>query len=164
MWQRTVTLLVLSLLALRSSSAEAAPITIIDTLGVATPAPQFDPHGPGGSSGPSIGASDFGRFSWGPFFALRSPTVITEIGGFVETCLEICSGLILPAFVEVYPSVQGLPDLDSLIASFTLSNDANPDLVSYESTSPGLLLEPGAYFAVVPMCWARPPHPSRTNL
>jgi hypothetical protein len=74
--------------------------------------------------------------------------VITEIGGFVETCLPICSGFIVPAFVEIYRSAQGLPDLENLIASFTLSNDGNPDLVSYESTSPGLLLGPGAYFAL----------------
>src|SRR4051812_21861905 len=47
---------------------------------------------------------------FGPLFTLPTVTVMTEIGGFVETCIEPCSTP-LPGRVEIHPAVNGAPDL-----------------------------------------------------
>jgi hypothetical protein len=54
----------------------------------------------------------------------------------------------LPLIVQIRPSLNGVPDPNTLIASFTLSQDNNPLVFSYESVEPNLPLEPGEYFAL----------------
>lgn len=125
---------------------KAQAITIVDSLGEATPSKQFSVFG---TAGLSISPNQF----FGPNFVLTEPTIITEIGGFVNNCKQIISGQpncpnTLPFTVEIYPSLNGVPDRFNKIQSFTLSHDNNPLVISYESVSPNLLLEPGAYFAL----------------
>jgi hypothetical protein len=137
-------LLVLGLVALPLRT-EASPITLVDTLGIATPATQFDVNG---TSGPSMGrVNALFDLLFGLLFTLTAPTVITEIGGFVETCLFECAAP-LPGRVEIHPAVNGSPDLQNVIATFTLSSDENAAIVSYESVAPGFLLGPGSYYAL----------------
>jgi hypothetical protein len=132
-------------LAVFPMRTEASPITLVDTLGIATPATQFDV---GGTSGVPIGVvNPLNVLRFGPIITVIEPTVITEIGGFVESCLANCSTP-LPARVEIHPSLNGLPDLQTVIATLVLSDDANPAIVSYESVATHLLLGPGAYFAL----------------
>jgi len=90
-------------------------ITLVNTLGIATPATQFDVNG---TSGPAIGfVNPSLDLLFGPLFTLPTATVISEIGGFVETCIEPCSTP-LPGRVEIHPAVNGAPDLQNLIATF----------------------------------------------
>lgn len=120
--------------------------TIVDTLGAATPTTKFSVFG---SSGLAILQSQFA----GPEFSLTEPTTITEIGGFVNNCISIIGGVPQcpsppPFVVQIRAAINGAPDSSSIIASFVLSNDGAPLLVSYESVQPNLLLAPGTYYAL----------------
>lgn len=124
----------------------SATISIVDTLGVATPATQFSVFG---SGGPSVSGFQF----VGPKFTLTQPTVLTEIGGFVNNCDSIVGGVpqcptTLPFTVQIRRSTNGLPDPSTVLASFVLSHDNNPLIVSYESVAINLPLQPGSYFAL----------------
>ena len=120
--------------------------TIVDSLGQATPNTQFSIFG---SSGPGISSGQL----VGPEFVLTQPTILTEIGGFVNNCSQIIGGQpfcpgTLPFTVQIRPSLNGVPDLFNTIGSFVLSNDDDPLTISYEFVAPNLSLEPGAYFAL----------------
>jgi hypothetical protein len=118
-------------------SAQAVDtVTIVDTLGAATPGTQFSIFGAGGIS---IFAKQFP----GPRFELTQPTVLTEIGGFVNT-----DALGLPATVEIVPEANGVPDGSRILASYILSSDGDPLVFSYESVSPHLSLPAGIYYAL----------------
>ncbi len=116
-----------------------ATISIIDSLGAATPATQFSIFGSGG-----VSILDF-QFV-GPKFTLTQQTTLTEIGAFVNCGIPQCSTL--PFTVQIRPSTNGVPDASTVLASFVLSNDNNPFVVSYESVVVNLLLEPGTYFGL----------------
>jgi hypothetical protein len=128
------TLFVTAILLMNPMTAKAIPI--IDTLGAATSSTQF---GAFGVSGLSID----GRQSVGPTFDLSQTTVITEIGGFLNNVAGNA-----PFTVEIYSLLSGVPDFSTLLASYTLSSDQNPNLVSFESIAPGLLLGAGSYLAL----------------
>jgi hypothetical protein len=49
---------------------------------------------------------------------------------------------------KIRPSVAGTPDTSTVLASFVLSSDNNPLIVSYEAVSTKLILEAGTYFAM----------------
>ena len=114
-------------------------ISILDTLGAATPDTQF-----------SFGGADSiitNRFApVGPKFTLTQPTTLTEIGAFLNCDPPLC--LTLPFIVEIRPSINGLPDPSTVLATFVLSDDNNPLVFSYESAAIDLLLQPGTYFAI----------------
>lgn len=123
-------------------------ITIVDTLGEATPSTRFSPFG---SGGPTISAS---TQRIGPKFTLTQRTRITEIGAFVdhvrfgdECPFSLCAPT-FPLAVEIHPSRDGVPDISTVIASFLLSEDFDPLVISYSSVNPNLVLEPGTYFAI----------------
>lgn len=120
--------------------------TIVDSLGEATPNTKFSIFG---SAGLGILSYQF----VGPKFTLTQPTLLTEIGGFVNNCEIIIEGQpdcpnTLPLTVQIHSSVNGLPDLFNKIKTFTLSDDRDPLVISYESVVPNLLLKPGVYFAL----------------
>lgn len=121
-----------------------AGITVIDSLGAATPATQFSVFGSGGAG--------FNKTELiGAKFTLTQPTLITEIGGFVNNCGIIILGVpmcpnTLPLTVQIRPSTNGLPDASIVLASFALSPDNLPLIVSYESAATDIRLEPGTYF------------------
>lgn len=130
----------------RTLSPASAPGTIVDTLGQATPATQFSVFGSGGQG---ILADQ----TVGPQFILTEQTNITEIGAFVENCISIVNGVPQcpsppPFVVQIRPDKMGVPDKSTIIASFVLSNNGNPLLVTYESVHPNLLLNPGTYYAL----------------
>jgi hypothetical protein len=141
--RRTVVLLALGgYVVLTPPLAHAAPIVVLDTLGTATPETTFSAPGSGGGGtvGPEIHI--------GPRFTLTQATTITEIGGFVDNCGGAqCPGP-SPVIVEVRRSVNGVPELSAVLGSFTLSDDRDPSVWSYESAAPTLMLEPGVYFAL----------------
>jgi hypothetical protein len=127
-------------------SASAAAATIVDTLGAATPSTEFSALGTGGIS---ILATQF----VGPEFTLIEQTRIVEIGGFVSNRGGFVEGVPQcpsppPLSVQVRAAKNGTPDPSSIVASFMLSNDDDPFLVSYESVQPNLVLAPGTYFAL----------------
>ena len=129
-----------------SPPAGAADIIILDTLGTATPSTTFSVFGAGGQS-------VFGSQLVGPRFNLAERTTITEIGGFLNNCVSIIGGVpqcpgTLPFTVQLRPSVDGVPDPLTVLATLVLSHDDDPLVISYESVSTDLTLEPGAYFAL----------------
>lgn len=124
----------------------APAVSILDALGAATPTTQFSVFGSGGSS---VIPSAFP----GPQFTLTRPTTITEIGAFLNNCKAINAGIpecpgTLPFVVQVRPSKDGVPDGSTILASFTLSHDNDPLVISYESVAIDLTLGPGTYFAL----------------
>lgn len=129
-----------------SQPSDSAVFAVVDTLGAATPATQFSVLG---SSGEAILSSQF----VGPQFTLAQETVITEVGGFVNNCKVIVSGVpecpgTVPFTVQIRPSVNGAPDASTVLATFVLSHDNEPLIISYESISTNLTLEAGIYFAL----------------
>ncbi len=138
---RRLTLLLLFIFALAaglvgSGAAQATDtVTVLDSLGAATPVTQFSLFGAGGIS---ISPTQFP----GPKFGLTQQTVLTEIGAFVTT-------FALPATVEIVPAAaDGSPDGTDVVASYVLSSDGDPFTFSYESVAPNLSLPPGNYFAL----------------
>ena len=119
---------------------------IVDALGVAIPSTPFSVFG---SSGVVASSSEL----VGPEFILTEPTVITEIGGFLNNCVSIAAGVpqcpgALPFTVQIRPSNNGVPDASTVVASFVLSHDNDPLLISFESVAVNLALGPGSYFAL----------------
>jgi hypothetical protein len=148
MRQLTVFLAALSLSGFLSVTSPKAGDTfaIVDTLGSATPSTQFSVFG-------SSGLSIFTRQFVGPRFTLTQQTVLTEIGGFVNNCREIVLGVpqcpvTLPFIVEIHPELNGIPDPSHVLATFVLSHDDDPLVISYESVVPNFSLGPGTYFAL----------------
>ena len=127
-------------------TADAGPIYLVDTLGVATPTTSFSVFGAGG---PSVTAEQ----SPGPQFTLLDNMVLTGIGAFLNNCGIFlgnppCPNR-LPYIVEIRPSIGGIPDPSTVLASFVLTDDNEPLVVSFESVRPfRLALEPGSYFAL----------------
>jgi hypothetical protein len=141
------------LLVASATVAAADPIRIVDTLGAANTDTRF---GIGGSSGPSIidvGHGEFFQFV-GPQFILAKPTLLRSVGGFVNSCGTVDgSGRCRdgsPVGVQIRPKAVASagPDRQRVIASSVLSSDHDPNLISFESTSFRLLLQPGTYFAL----------------
>jgi hypothetical protein len=120
-----------------SPASASTQITIVDGLAGATPGMQFSIFSGGGASILSF------QFI-GPEFTLAQPTVLTEIGGFVD----LFPGSTGPVSVQIRPATNGLPDPSTVLASFVLSDDNDPLVVSYESVAPDLTLQPGTYFAL----------------
>lgn len=148
-WARRVLLLGSSLGMLAGASpAWAAPVvTLVDALGAATPATKFEG---GGSGGGGISPTQM----LGPGFVLTQTTVITEIGAFVNNCKSIVGGVAFcpdtqPFVVQMRPAVPtGEPDANTVIASFALTHDNDPFVISYERATPNLTLPPGRYYAL----------------
>ena len=139
-------LLALSLTLLAPPLASADECTILDTLKGVSTSTDFSVFG---TSGPSINTSQ----STGPMFTLTETTTITEVGGFVHNCRGIIAGVpqcpdTSQFVVEIRPSDGGVPDLDTVLGTFTLSNDNDPLMISYESAEMNLTLGPGTYFAM----------------
>jgi len=114
--------------------------TIVDTLGAATPSTTFAKI-----TGSSLGFWHIQFFFFvGPKFTLTEETEITEIGGFID----VFEGT-LPVVVQIRPTdANGFPDLTSVLATFVLSNDNDPSLISYEFATPNLTLGAGTYWAL----------------
>ena len=53
-----------------------------------------------------------------------------------------------PFVVQIRAAINGVPDSSSIIASFALSNDGDPLLVSYESVQPNFVLAAGTFYAL----------------
>jgi len=144
--QFVVTLIAGLLLFASVVPGNTATISIVDSLGVATPDTQFSTF----AAGTSILPSQF----VGPKFTLTQPTTLTEIGAFVNNCISIIGGVpqcpnTLPFTVQIRPATTlGVPNASVVLATFTLSHDNDPLTVSFESVSINLLLQPGSYFAL----------------
>jgi hypothetical protein len=122
----------------------SATISIVDSLGSATPTTTFASSTTGGLS---ISSSQL----VGPKFTLTQTTNLTEIGAFVNNCLDFTGGeLQCPRTltVQIRPETNGVPDPSIIFASFALSQDNDPLTVSYESVAINLFLQPGTYFAL----------------
>jgi hypothetical protein len=125
----------------------ASTITLLDTLGPATPTTVFSVFGTGGLT---IGG-DGGLV--GPRFDITRRTVVTQVGAFLNNCQTIIAGVpdcanTLPLVVQLRPSIAGVPDPSTLLGTFGLSHDDDPLRVSFETASIRLILGPGSYFAL----------------
>jgi LysM repeat protein len=109
-------------------------VAIVDTLGAATPDVTIDAPG-------SWGDTIFDRQSAGPMFSLADPTLITEIGGFLGSHRA-------PLRVEIRPSVDGVPDVSTVLATFELPMPRTEPTVSYVAVTRGVVLPPGTYYAM----------------
>ncbi len=128
--------LALGALLLLAFETPVHAIPIVDSLGIATPETQFSIFGSGGVS---ILPTQF----VGPQFTLAESTVLTEIGGFVNSFTGTA-----PFTVQIRPSTAGSPDPSTVLASLLLSSDGNSLVTSYESVAANLLLGPGSYYAL----------------
>jgi len=138
------------LLAAASSGAMGDPrhtITLVDTLGAATPQTVFSIPG---TSGQAVALTQF----VGPRFTLTEPSVIVRVGGFLNNCRAIGAGVpecpdTRPLVVQIRREVNGAPDPVLVVAAVPLSDDADPLTVSFESASlDDVVLEPGTYYAL----------------
>jgi hypothetical protein len=132
-------------------SADASPpqnTIVLDAIGNLLTSTRFKQPG---SSGAPLDEHN----SEGPEFILTEATTLTEIGAYVESCygkyrgkyLEECDPL--PSIVvNIHPQLNGKPDVATVIASYTLSNDNDRTLISYESVKLKLSLQPGTYYAI----------------
>jgi hypothetical protein len=140
------------------TTAEPVPlnsIAVVDTLGAAGTATAFNIGGSGGI--PFFGLHSFGTAFVGPQFTLTMPSILTSVGGYVNSCESILNGIpqCVPASaigVQIRPAMFGDPtagpDPTRLLASFELSHDNDPFTVSFESASVELLLAAGTYYAL----------------
>src|SRR5438132_14301812 len=134
LWLRLVLGLCLSLatsLEPAFPARAAGAFAIIDTLGVATPATAF---GVFGASGYALSARQYA----GPAFTLARASVLTEIGAFLSGCGRLSQGACAPTApfaVQIRPSVDGLPDPSTVVASLLLSRHADPQAISYRSVA-----------------------------
>jgi hypothetical protein len=112
--------------------AFAAELTIVDSLGAATPSTTFSLFG-------SSGLGVFPGQVVGPMFTLAGDTRVTEIGAFLNMRLH-------PAELQIRGAVDGIPG-PTILASLPMSNDGDWFTVSYESANPNLVLGAGSYFA-----------------
>jgi hypothetical protein len=133
----------------RVGSVDASPpqnTIVIDSIGNLPTSTRFKRPG---SWGHAIDQHN----SVGPAFTLTKTTTITEIGAYVEACWvgrEAPEGCTPPppVSVSIHPQVRGIPSLAAAIASYTLSNDNDQTLISYESVKVKLRLQPGTYYAI----------------
>lgn len=143
----SIVMLIVGLAIFVSVGQASAPVSILDSLGTATPATQFPLFE---STGLGILDDNF----IGPQFTLTQPTTLTEIGAFVNSrCIFTDDDVALcsdpsPLIVQIRPALNGLPDPSTVLASFVLSHDNDPLVISYESVATNLLLQPGTYFAL----------------
>jgi hypothetical protein len=131
-------LFVLLCLPLCSDLSAAA---IVDTLNGVSKSSAFTTLGSGVFTLFSI--SPISNQSGGPDFTLVQPTLITEVGGFVNS-----DQASLSISVEFRSAIAGVPNMNALIGAFQLSNDGDTTLYSYESVNPSILLGPGEYVAL----------------
>ncbi len=127
-------------------AAASGDVALVDTLDRATHETRFSVAG-------SSGLAVFDEQIVGPRFTLTERTTITEIGAFVNGCLRISEGLpqcpgARPLTVQIRPALGAGPDPLRILASFTLSDDNDPMVFSYESVAVSLSLEAGSYFAL----------------
>lgn len=120
---------------------------VLDTLGAATPATKFSVFGSGGNG-------IFSEQFIGPQFTLPRRSVLTQVGGFVNNCDSILSGVpqcpnTRPFVVQIRRSVNGAPDPRLVVAAAPLTHDNDPLVVSFESARfDGIPLAAGTYFAI----------------
>lgn len=126
--------------------------TILDTLGEASAEDAFSFFG---SSGPLIGTAQEGPWTLavGPRFTLTKPMIITELGAFVNNCLEVTGGTAEcdappPVSVSIHRANGDYPAPEASAPALALSDDADPLSYAYESTHGEIRLEPGSYFAL----------------
>jgi hypothetical protein len=120
--------------------------SLIDSLAGLDTATSFSVFGSGGQS---IGTSQL----VGPRLTLSQRTLVTNIGAYVMNCSAIIGGQPLcpdrkPFVVQIRPALDGVPHPDVVLATFELSDDGDPLLVSFESASMNLMLPAGTYFAL----------------
>jgi len=131
-----------------SSANHGQAVTILDTLGTATPRTTFSVFG-------SAGMGIYSEAFVGPQFTLTRRSVLTTVGAFVNNCDQISAGVpqcpnTRPFVVQIRRSINGMPDPRLLIAAAPLSHDNDPLTVSFESASfNDIPLEAGTYFAII---------------
>ena len=125
--------------------ADRSTFTLVDTLGAATPATEFELAGSGGQA-----LSSYQQV--GPMFVVTQPTLITEIGAFMTYC-ELLYGVTecpstLPIVVRIRPAADGQPDLSKVLGTYVFPTPRHPEVNAYEAVHPNLSLKPGTYFAI----------------
>ena len=115
-------------------------LTLVDTLGAAGTTGRIAQSG---SNGYELAFDQ----SVGLLFKVTRPTVLLEVGGFVQDPWSF--GAAADVNVEIHPArASGVPDRDLVIASSPLSRRSVPGFVVYQRARFLTLLRPGTYYAL----------------
>jgi hypothetical protein len=95
--------------------------------------------------------------SVGLLFHVTRPTVVTEVGGFVQSRASFTPG---PAdvIVEIHPTLpDGRPDRDSVLAAAPVSPQEDPLFITFQRARFRTFLRPGDYYALFALAVQTPP-------
>jgi|GEM_PF-6266132 hypothetical protein len=127
------------------------PVTLLDNLGVANTTSRIAEDGRGGYS------VAFDQ-SIGLLFHVERPTVITEVGGFVQSQASSTAPGRADVIVEIHPALaDGRPNRDTVIASAAVSPQVDPHFVTFQRAALRTLLPPGDYYALFALAVQHPP-------
>jgi len=125
-------------------------VTLLDNLGDATTASRIAEEG---RDGYSIAFDQ----SVGLLFHIERPTVLKEVGGFVQS---LASYQPEPAdvIVEIHPTLaDGRPDRLTVLASAPVSDQQDPKFITYQLARFNTFLRPGDYYALFALAVQQPP-------
>jgi hypothetical protein len=116
-------------------------VTVLDNLGDADTTTRLTVAG---RDGISIAFDQ----SVGLRFEVIRPTVITEVGGFVET-FGVGDPRAADVLVEIHPAhPDGRPNRDTVLASASIAPRPDVSVITYQAASLRVLLRPGLYYAL----------------
>jgi hypothetical protein len=143
------------------ASAEPLPtasaVTLVDNLGEANTSSRFAEEGRQGY------ALAFDQ-SLGLQFQVTQPTVLTEVGGFVQSLPSYASET-TDVIVEIHPAhPNGLPNRTEVLASAPVSAQTDPRFITYQRAKFATLLQPGTYYALFALADQTPPAVSEAFL
>jgi hypothetical protein len=144
-----------------TASAEPLPtataVTLVDNLGEANTSSRFAEEGRNGYSlafDQSVGLQ----------FQVTQPTVLTEVGGFVQSLPSYASEA-TDVIVEIHPAhPTGLPNRTEVLASAPVSAQTDPRFITYQRANFATLLQPGTYYALFALADQTPPAVSEAIL
>jgi hypothetical protein len=125
-------------------------VTLLNNLGDATTESRIAEEGRNGY------AVAFDQ-SIGLLFHVGRPTVVKEVGGFVQSLPSSAPG---PAnvIVEIHPALpDGRPNRDSVLASAPVSAQRDPHFITFQRALFHTFLRPGDYYALFALAVQRPP-------
>lgn len=116
-------------------------VTLLDNLGDASTRSRLAVEG---RNGISIAFDQ----SIGLRFEVTRPTVVTEVGGFVET-FGVGDPRAADVLVEIHPAhPDGRPDRDTVLASASIAPRPSVEVITYQAAPVRALLAPGVYYAL----------------
>jgi hypothetical protein len=123
-----------------ASPSSQAVVTLVDNLGEADTNSRFAEEGRNGF----VVAYDQ---TVGLRFEVTRPTVLTEVGGFVQSLPSYASEA-ADVIVEIHPAhPDGRPNRTAVVVSSPVSAQTDPRFITYQRANFRTLLQPGIYYA-----------------